>query len=212
MFKFLVKGILRDHHRSRFPIIIVTAGVMLTVLIHCWVSGVVGEMIDTSAAFATGHVKIMSRAYAENEGQIPNDLALTGASSIVQELRKKYPEMEWVTRIKFGGLLDVPDENGETRSQGPVTGMAVALFSDRSSETERLNIEKSIVKGRMPQQPGEVPISHQFAEKLQVVPGAQVTLMSSTMYGGMALQNFTVVGTIRFGVMAMDRSAMIMDY
>lgn len=212
MLKFLVKGILRDHHRSRFPILIVSAGVMLTVLIHCWVSGVLGEMIDTSAAFATGHVKIMSRAYAENEGQIPNDLALSGVGSLVAELNQDYPDMTWVERIKFGGLLDVPDSNGETRSQGPVMGMAVQLFSENSGEVERLNIEKSIVKGRMPRQPGEVFISDQFAEKLDVSPGDQVTLMSSTMYGGMAMQNYIVVGTIRFGVVAMDRSAMIMDF
>jgi putative ABC transport system permease protein len=212
MLKFLVKGILRDHHRSRFPILIVSAGVMLTVLIHCWVSGVLGEMIDTSAAFATGHVKIMSRAYAENEGQIPNDLALSGVESLIAELNQHYPDMTWVQRIKFGGLLDVPDSNGETRSQGPVMGMAVQLFSASSGEIERLNIEKSLVKGRMPEKSREVLISDQFAEKLEVSPGDMVTLMSSTMYGGMAMQNYTVVGTISFGVVAMDRSAMIMDF
>lgn len=212
MLKFLVKGILRDHHRSRFPILIVSAGVMLTVLIHCWISGVLGEMIDTSAAFATGHVKIMSRAYAENEGQLPNDLALSGIKSLVAELNQDYPDMTWVERIKFGGLLDVPDSNGETRSQGPVMGMAVQLFSASSGEIERLNIEKSLVKGRMPEKSREVLISDQFAEKLEVSPGDMVTLMSSTMYGGMAMQNYTIAGTISFGVVAMDRSAMIMDF
>jgi putative ABC transport system permease protein len=31
------------------------------------------------------------------------------------------------------------------------------------------------------------------------------------MYGGMAMQNFNIVGTLSFGVTAMDRAAMIMD-
>ena len=129
MLNFLLKGILRDRHRSFFPIIIVSSGVMLTVLIQCWISGVLGEIIDTSAAFSTGHVKIMSRAYAENVGQIPNDLALTGVESLIGKLRQDYPDMVWVKRFHFGGLLDAPDEMGETRSQGPVMGMAVQLFS-----------------------------------------------------------------------------------
>ena len=71
MVKFLIKGLLRDKHRSLFPVLIVASGVTLTVLIQCWISGILGEIVDTSAAFATGHVKIMSRAYAENAGQNP---------------------------------------------------------------------------------------------------------------------------------------------
>jgi putative ABC transport system permease protein len=211
MVKFLIKGILRDKLRSRFPILIVSAGVMLTVLLHCWISGVLGEIIDTSAAFATGHVKIMSRAYAENEEQIPNDLALGSVETLIKELKQDYPDMIWVKRIRFGGLLDVPDDEGETRSQGPVMGLAVQLFSDNSGEVKRLNIEKALVKGKMPEKATEVLISDVFASKLKVQPGDMATLISSTMYGSMAMQNFTVSGTVSFGVMAMDRAAMIMD-
>jgi putative ABC transport system permease protein len=211
MVKFLIKGILRDKLRSRFPILIVSAGVMLTVLLHCWISGVLGEIIDTSAAFATGHVKIMSRAYAENEEQIPNDLALGSVETLIKELKQDHPDMIWVKRIRFGGLLDVPDDEGETRSQGPVMGLAVQLFSDNSGEVKRLNIEKALVKGKMPEKATEVLISDVFASKLKVQPGDKATLISSTMYGSMAMQNFTVTGTVSFGVMAMDRAAMIMD-
>ncbi len=211
MINFLIKGILRDGHRSRFPVLIVAVGVMLTVLLHCWISGILGAMIDTSAAFATGHVKIMSRAYAENQGQIPNDLALTGVESLISELEQEYPDISWVKRIRFGGLLDVPDINGETRAQGPAMGMAVRLLGNHSDEIERLNIEKSLVRGRMPQRSTEILISDVFATKLEVQPGDKVTLLSSTMYGSMAMQNFTIAGTITFGVMAMDRAAMIMD-
>ena len=211
MLKFLLKGIIRDHHRSLFPIIIVSSGVMLTVLIQCWVSGVLGEMIDTSAAFSTGHVKIMSRAYAENVDQIPNDLALINVNVLMGHLRADYPEMDWVIRIRFGGLLDAPDEKGETRAQGPVMGMAVQLFPNNNTEVKRLNIKKSLVKGRMPTRSGEILISNTFAEKLDVGPGDVVTLLSSTMYGSMAMQNYIVAGTIQFGVIAMDRAAMIVD-
>jgi putative ABC transport system permease protein len=168
-------------------------------------------MIDTSAAFSTGHVKIMSRAYAENVGQIPNDLALTDVDLLMKQLRENYSDMEWVKRIRFGGLLDVPDERGETRSQGPVMGMAVQIIPENSSEVKRLNIKKSLVKGQMPARSGEILISDTFAEKLGVIPGDPVTLLSSTMYGSMAMQNYIVAGTVRFGVVAMDRAAMIID-
>jgi len=211
MMKFLFKGLLRDKSRSLFPILIVTAGVFLTVACHAWMSGVIGDMIATNANFSTGHVKIMTRAYEENAHQMPNDLAYIGAKDMLNELHVKYPDMFWVPRIQFGGLFDIPDENGETRSQGPTVGMAVDLLSQGTPEIETLNIEKAIVRGRLPEKPGEILISDEFAQRLEVEPGESGTLIGSTMYGGMATQNFTIVGTLSFGIAAMDRAAMIMD-
>ncbi len=211
MIKFLLKGILRDRQRSLFPIIIVTSGVLLTVVLHCWLTGVLGDMFDLNARFTTGHVKVMTRAYAENADQMPNDLAILGADELFNKLKQQFPNMTWVKRIRFGGLLDVPDEQGETKSQGPAFGMAVDLFSKNTTEIQRLNIDEALKQGHLPQQPGEILISDDFANKLDVQPGAVVTLLSSTMYGSMALQNYTIAGTVRFGVEAMDRGAIIMD-
>ncbi|KAA3618763.1 MAG: hypothetical protein DWQ05_07315 [Calditrichaeota bacterium] len=210
MIKFLIKGLLRDSHRSRFPIIIVSLGVFLTVLVQCWLTGILGDMIDFNARFSTGHVKVMSRAYAENIDQLPNDLALMGIDSVLTELKTQYPGMVWARRIQFGGLIDIPDEQGETRSQGPAFGMAVDLLTDKS-EIERLNIEMAIVRGQIPTNKKELLLSDVFAQKLEVVPGQQVTILSSTMYGSMAMHNFTLAGTVEFGVAAMDRGAVIID-
>jgi len=211
MIKFLVNGLLRDRQRSLFPILIVAIGVWITVFLQAYLEGVFSDLIDSTARFSTGHVKVMSRVYAENENQKPNDLALLGVGQITAELQQHYPEMTWVKRIQFGGLLDIPDETGETRSQGPVAGMGVDLLSPGSSEIAVLNIEKAIVSGRLPQNPGEILISDKLARKLEVQLGETATLLSSTMYGSMTMYNFTVVGTIRFGVLAMDRGAMIAD-
>jgi len=211
MIKFLLKGLLRDKSRSLFPILIVTAGVFLTVACHAWLFGVIGDMIATNANFSTGHVKIMTRAYEENAHQMPNDLAYIGVEDLLRELHEKHPDMFWVPRIQFGGLLDIPDENGETRSQGPTVGMAVDLLSEGTPEIETLNIKKALVRGRLPENPGEILISDEFAQRLEVEPGGEGTLIGSTMYGGMAVQNFKIVGTLSFGIAMMDRSAMIMD-
>ena len=89
--------------------------------------------------------------------------------------------------------------------------MAVDLLSEDSNEVGRLNLEKAMVNGRIPQSPFEIILSDQFAEKLEVEPGDQVTLISSTMYGAMSITNFTVSGTIRFGTAALDRGGMVAD-
>ncbi len=184
---------------------------MLTVFIHCWLTGVLGDMIETNAKFSTGHVKIVSRSYANNIDQMPIDLALDNADSLMTNLENQYPDIEWVGRIRFGGLLDAPDAQGETKAQGPAMAWAVDLLSKESREPERLNITRSLVRGEMPSQSGEILLSDAFAQKLKVTPGDTVTLIGSTMYGGMAIHNFTVSGTVTFGITAMDRGTMIVN-
>ena len=211
MIWFIFKGIMRDKSRSLLPVIVVSLGVFLTVVMSGWMAGIFGDIINMSANFSTGHVKVMTRVYAENEKQIPNDLALMDVEELIGNLENDYPEMEWVKRINFGGLLDVPDENGETRAQGPAAGRAIDLFSPGSHEIERLNIIKAIVKGGMPSQPGEALISDEFAEKFGVGIGDQVTIFGSTMNGSMMFKTFIVSGTLRFGQTFLDRGAIIID-
>jgi len=211
MIRFLFKGLLRDRNRSLLPILVVTAGVSLTVLAYCYITGILGDTVEFSAKYSSGHVKIMTRAYAENKGQTPNDLALLNVSDLMTNLKNDYPNMEFVERINFGGLLDSPDNQGETKKQGIVVGMAADLISENTKEIERLNLKGALRKGRFPEKSDEVLISDEFAGKLEVGPGDQVTLITSTMYGGMSIQNFIVAGTIEFGVQMMDRSGMIAD-
>jgi len=211
MIGFLFKGLLRDRSRSLFPVLVVVAGVMLTVFMEAWISGENHEFIRASAAFQTGHVKVTTRAYAAKADEMPNDLAIEGLGQLLSELRQEFPQMVWTPRIRFGGLLDVPDSLGETRTQGPVGGMAVDLLSDSSPELKLLNLEPSIVQGRMPRAPGELIVSDDLARKLKIGPGDRVTLFGSTMYGSMATANFTVAGTIRFGITALDRGMIIAD-
>jgi len=211
MIKFLLKGILNDRSRSILPVIVVSIGVLLTVILYCWVKGIMGESIRMNANFNTGHVKIMTRAYENDAEQMPNDLAILEVTKMVNELKTDYPDMDWVKRIRFGGLIDFPDAKGETRAQGPVVGWAIDLLSPQSKEGDRFNLDKSLVTGRLPVKPGEVLISDLFAVKFHVKPGDAFTLFGTTMDGGMAFKNLIVSGTIRFGSSALDRGAIIID-
>ncbi len=211
MIKFIINGLIRDHHRSLFPVLIVTIGVWITVFMQAYLIGVMGDMFDSTARFSTGHVKIMSKAYAENKDQIPNDLALMGIDDIISDMQSQYPDMTWVKRINFGGLLDIPDETGETRSQAPVVGYGLDLLSPSSTEIQTMNVDKALVRGRLPETSGEILISDDLAYRLNVSLGDDATLLGSTMYGAMSMHNFRVVGTVRFGIIALDRGAMVAD-
>ena len=211
MIKFLFKGIIRDKSRSVLPIIVITLGVSLTIVLSGFLKGAMTDMMDQNARFETGHVKIMSRAYAANKDQLPNDLALLGVDSLVNGLRSAYPNLQWVRRIKFGGLLDAPDGSGESKGQGPASGIAINLLDDKSGEVERMNISNAIVSGSLPGNAGEALIGDEFASKLNLKIGDEVTYFGTTMNGSMTFRNFTISGTIRFGLQAMDRGAILID-
>ncbi|HUX59109.1 MAG TPA: FtsX-like permease family protein [Bacteroidales bacterium] len=211
MIKFIFKGIIRDKSRSLLPVIVVALGVFLTVFMSGFLRGVFNDMTELNAKFTTGHVKILTRAYAENENQVPNDLALMDVKELISQLCIDYPDMEWVERIHTGGLLDVPDESGETREQGQAIGTAVDMLSPGTHELERMNIQKSLVKGSLPAKQGEALISDDFAERFGVTIGDDVTLFGSTMNGSMMFKTFVVSGTIRFGSTVLDRGAIFMD-
>jgi putative ABC transport system permease protein len=211
MIRFLFKGLLRDRHRSLFPVIIVAVGVFLTTFLYSWMNGVLNDMTDASAKFDSGHLKVMTRAYSILANQLPNDLALTGIDKIMGTLHSEYPGYDWTARIKFGGLLDKPDENGETKSQAPAAGLGIDLLGKNSKEIERLNIRKAIVRGRIPEKSGEILISDEFAKRMDVGVNSKVTLLSTSSSGAMAVQNFIISGTVEFGITAMDRGALIAD-
>ncbi|MBD3413388.1 MAG: hypothetical protein GF421_03030, partial [Candidatus Aminicenantes bacterium] len=117
MIGFLIKGILRDRHRSLVPLIIISVGVAMSVFMYTYIWGFIDDLTRTNAVYETGHLKVMTRAYKEISDQIPNDLGLTDTDSLIRDMEKEYPGADWTPRIKFAGLLDIPDEKGETRAQ-----------------------------------------------------------------------------------------------
>jgi putative ABC transport system permease protein len=211
MIRFLFKGLLRDKHRSLIPFFVTATGVMLTVVFHAWMTGVIGNSIEFNARFSAGHVKIMTRAYAESAGQSSNDLAIMGTDTLTPLILTLWPEMEFAERIYFAGIVDVPDQSGETRAQGPAMGFGIDMLSGNPVETERLGIPSSLRSGRLPEKRNEALLSREFADKLGISPGDKMTLVGSSMYGELILYNFILCGTVEFGTTALDRGTIIAD-
>jgi putative ABC transport system permease protein len=211
MIRFLIKGILRDPSKSIIPVSVITIGVMVTVLTSGFIQGLLSDLVNQNAKLDTGHVKVMTRPYLENKDQLPNDLAILDLSVLIETLETNYNDIQWVPRIKFSGILDVPDLNGDTKIQGPALGLAYSLFDQKSKETQRLGLKKSLISGRLPKVQSEILISNDFAKKLNIKPGNQITYFGSSMEGSMVFEKFTMVGTINFGIPLLDKGSFIMD-
>ena len=211
MIKFIIKGILRDKSKSIIPIAVISVGVMVTVMMSGFLEGIFSDVINQNAKLDTGHVKIMTKPYAENKEQLPNDLALLEISELIDSLNLNYPDLIWTPRIKFGGIMDVPDSSGNTKSQGPGMGLAMSIQNKESGELQRLQLKKSLNKGRLPERSGEIILSDDYATKLNISPGEKITFFGTTMEGSMVFQTYEMTGTVRFGSPLMDKGTFIID-
>ncbi len=211
MFRFLMKGMLRDRHRSLLPSIVVAMGVLVTVFMFTYMKGVFDDFFNNAALYDSGHVKITSRAYYAEKDVLPNDLALEDGPGLMEMLRSEYPDVQWSERIKFGGLLDAFDENRETRAQVGAGGIGIDFFGPDSVERNRWNLSAGLQEGTLPQKPGDILMGKTLAGQMELSAGDVVTLISSTVNGSMVLNNFHVAGIIYFGTPPLDKGVFLAD-
>ncbi len=211
MIRFLSKGLMRDRTRSFFPLLVISLTVALVVFGSGFMRGVMNSMLLDTAVMLTGHEKIVTRAYNEESQLMPNDLALLGSGELIEKLGIEYPEFFWTPRITFAGLLDVPDKNGETKTQGPVIAMGIDFFSEESRQVEIWELKKSLTEGDLPSRSNDAIISSKLADQLNVSIGEKVTFIGSTMDNAFATYNFYVTGTFNLRKGQTDRQMMLVD-
>ena len=211
MIKFLTKGLLRDRTRSFFPVLVITISVAIVVFASGFMAGTMNSLLLDTAVILSGHEKIVTRAYHEESMLMPNDLALLHAHKLIDKLEKEHPEFFWTPRITFAGLLDVPDEKGETKSQGPVIGMGIDFFSEGSRQVEIWELERNLVSGTLPVKKNDALISSKLADKLNILVGEKVTFVGSTMDNAFTTYNYNIVGTFNLRKGQTDRQMMLVD-
>ena len=211
MIFFLTKGLLRDRSRSLFPVIIITITVAIVIFTIGFMRGSMNSVFLDTAIIVSGHEKVVTRAYKEESQMLPNDLALLDIDQIMVDLEKNYPEFFWSPRISFGGLLDIPDSNGETKDQGPVLAMGIDLLSNNSRMIEIWKLNNNLIFGRLPQTSDEALISQKLASKLNISVGDTATFIGTTMHNAFTTYNFPVVGTFDLRKGQADNQMMLVD-
>ena len=211
MIKFLTKGLLRDRSRSLFPVLVITLTVTLVIFTIGFMKGVMNNLLLDTAVILTGHEKIITRTYNEESQLMPNDLALLDVDQLIHDLNQDYPDFFWSPRITFAGLLDVPDENGETKFQGPVIAFGIDFFSDKSRQVEIWKLESSLVSGKLPENRNDALISSKLANQLNLSAGESVTFIGSTMDNAFTTYNFNVSGTFNLRKGQTDKQMMLVD-
>ena len=212
MIDFLFKGLIRDKSRSFFPVIIITLIVSIIIFFSGFLNGVYNSLFLNTAILNSGHVKVVTHAYNLEHQLLPNDLALLDINSKLNQLENTYEDYIWTPRITFAGLLDVPDENGETLLQSPVIGLGVDFFSEESKQLDIWDLKDKIIEGNFLNQNNQVLLSKKLSKRLEVFPGDVVTFIGATMYGGFTTYNLKVTGIFDLNLGPVDKDMMIVDF
>ena len=211
MINFLFKGLIRDRSRSFFPLLIITIIVAIIIFFSGFLNGIYNSLFFNTAMVNSGHVKVVTHAYHLEHQLLPNDLALLESKNIIDDLEKNYDDYIWTPRITFAGLLDVPDENGETLNQSPVFALGIDFLSDNSSQIDVWDINKKIVQGELFFDKNQALLSSKLAERLNVTTNDIVTFIGSTMDGAFSTYNFMVSGIFDLNIGPIDKDMMIVD-
>ena len=211
MMYLLIKGLLRDRSRSLFPVIIITITVTIVIFAIGFMKGSMNSVFQSTAVIISGHEKVVTRAYKEESQMLPNDLALLNVDQIIRNLDKEYPDHFWSPRITFGGLLDIPDKNGETKDQGQVYALGIDLLKTGSRIIEIWELDKNLVNGRLPKTFNEALIGQKLANKLNITVGDTATYIGTTMHNAFTTYNFTIVGTFDLQKGQADSQMMLVD-
>ena len=150
MIKFLAKGLIRDKTRSLFPTIIITITVAIVIFALGFMRGMLNSVFLDTAVIISGYQKVVTKAYKEEIQMLPLDLALLDIEDVISDLKRNYPNYFWSPRINFGGLIDIPNDNKETRSQSPVMAIGIDFFSNNSRQIELWELNKIIIDGNPP--------------------------------------------------------------
>ena len=140
MIKFLAKGLARDKTRSLFPTIIITVTVAIVIFALGFMRGMLNSVFLDTAVIISGYEKVVTRAYKKEMQLLPLDLALMDIEEMISDLNRDHPNYFWSPRINFGGLIDIPDENKETKSQSPISVVPNAVLK----KLEAIFLEKSL--------------------------------------------------------------------
>jgi len=194
--KLAARNVFRNTRRSVLTGASILISVMMLIFAWSFIEGAVKDMIDAYIQFQSGHIRVLTEEFANQERMYPLQYSIQNCSA-VQKRIETVPGVKIATpRLKFGVLLDYEGATKQTM------GMGIEPMAEESI----LQLSKKIVKGRVIRKGlDEVNIGVNMAKDLKLKLGDTLTVVTQTAYGSMSAKNFTVVGIYNFQSPTIDR-------
>ncbi len=193
---------LRNTRRNKRRTVLAVSSIALSVMLITFLGGFAGGVLDNMVRNITkntsGHVRIITKGFAERESFMPLDElvadpgAVKGAIMADERLSKEVTEV--AERITFGTLL----------SNGPATKAAMGFAGEPAIEKDLIGLDRSLVAGRSIAGPGETILGETLADDLGLAIGERIKVVTQGADYGLRLKTFEIVGLFKTGQYALD--------
>lgn len=204
--RLALRNTTRNVRRTALTALTVLLGTMLLVVGMSWVQGIFGQF-QAEAARSTGHVRVVTQAWAEREQlqplyeNIPRTAPLEQRLAMVPGVSAVHPRVQLgVLASKDGGEL------GDTLAL--VVGAPLAFHRDVLGLPERIaqgawfDADPAVASK-------QALLGRALAKEMGVVPGDRAIFLGRTQDGSMSDVAFTVVGIVDTGNVLYDKQVYV---
>ncbi len=201
VFRLAWRNTRRNTRRTLLTVIAVTIAVTAITFMFAYITGILGNFVDSYARSESGHVRIRKDGYTERERLMPVYLKVDGVSELLSSIREHPDVEEAVPRIRSSVLVDGAGSNRP--------GLLLGLDLDR--EGPYLNPTGMAVNGNPPR-PGfpEVMIGTEFADRLSIDVGDTITVLGQTAYRSLGGLRLVVTDLAFSGISFLDNSMLVL--
>ncbi len=190
----------RNTRRTLLTVSAIAVAVAAVTFAQSYVTGVLGNFLDTYARTETGHVRIRADGYTARERFMPLHMNVRGLSQLLPAIRNNSAVVEAIPRIRTAVLVDGAGSNRP--------GMLLGIDLER--EVGYLKPTEMLREGRLPRAGyPEVMVGTELAEKLGVAVGDTVILLGQTAYRSMGGARLEVTALSEMGMAYFDATFLL---
>jgi len=194
------KNLSRSRIRTSISIIAIAFAIFAVVFVRGLINGVLESFFENHIHYKAGHVRVIDEEYKLKERLMSLNYTLDGFNGNgYSEMSEKIKLIEGVEqvvpRLKFGAMVSLEDE---------LVGM-MGWGVDPDEEIEFMDINKSIIEGRMVQEGNkETVMGAGLLKKIGREVGEKVTILYTTPFGSFKGSTFQIVGKYKSDIQALN--------
>lgn len=193
--KIAFRNIFRQKRRTILTALAMIVGFTLSSITIGLSDGAYSNIINMFTRNRMGHIQVHSTGYLDKP-TIYN--TITDYESIGQTIQSNTNVEGWTPRVYAGGMASVNEKSTAVR----VVGIDVVR------EIQATNFDKKVVEGKNLEETAshEAVIGVGLAKRLSASIGSKIAFFSQAADGSIANDEYTIVGTIKSGDDASDRT------
>ncbi len=201
--KLAIKNVLRNRRRAIVTMLITAVGVS-AILVGGGFANFTYVSLKEMAARSSGHLIVAHKNYFEREESIPMEYGLDDYKALAKTFKSDKEVRYAIPRIEFTGLIS----NGEKSTIFMGTGVD-AKYEFRVKGPFLIVEEGSVLSKRETEDDPKIMLGNKLAKSLKAKVNDSLTLITTTVDGGLNAIDVTVQGIFSTGVPEVDKRSIM---